>query len=60
VLPKIAGVPAVKGIGDKGMDAASKRWIPDLSDPNNVILNDEFWGEHFVAVDKRFKEWILT
>jgi putative spermidine/putrescine transport system substrate-binding protein len=42
------------------MDAASKRWIPDLTNPNNVILNDEYWGEHFIAVDKRFKEWILT
>jgi putative spermidine/putrescine transport system substrate-binding protein len=59
VLPKIAGVPAIKG-ADKGMDAASKRWIPDLTNPNNVILNDEYWGEHFIAVDKRFKEWILT
>jgi putative spermidine/putrescine transport system substrate-binding protein len=59
VLPKIAGVPAIKG-ADKGMDPAAKRWIPDLTNPNNVILNDEYWGEHFVAVDKRFKEWILT
>lgn len=59
LLPKITGIPAVKGV-EKQLDADARKWMPDMSKPQNILLNDEYWGEHFISVDKRFKEWILT
>lgn len=42
------------------LDEKVQRWIPDSNNPRNVITDDEYWADHFVELDKRFKEWILT
>ncbi|SHI03167.1 ABC transporter substrate-binding protein [Pollutimonas bauzanensis] len=56
---KLGLAPVVAG-AEKLMKEASRRWLPDLNNPNNVFVDDEYWGKHYVELDKRFKEWILT
>lgn len=38
----------------------AKRWMPDLSDPQNVVMNDAWWGDNYDELQKRFSEWLLT
>lgn len=54
------GLPsAVKGV-DKMMDSSARRWVADLSAPQNLFLSDEYWADHYIKLDRRFKEWALT
>ena len=41
-----------------GEDA--RKWMGNVDNPNNAILNDEFWADKFESVTRRFKEWVLT
>ncbi|RWB69910.1 ABC transporter substrate-binding protein [Mesorhizobium sp.] len=34
--------------------------LPDLSNPNNVLMNDTWWADHQIELDRRFKEWLAT
>ncbi|MHB0773870.1 ABC transporter substrate-binding protein [Bradyrhizobium sp. 1.29L] len=56
---KTAGIPSAKGAKEL-MDQEAKRWSADLDNPKNVITDNQYWGDHFVELDKRFKEWLLT
>ncbi|MCK1688606.1 ABC transporter substrate-binding protein [Bradyrhizobium sp. 145] len=57
---KLYVIPVTKG-AETGLSDEARRWIPEMSSiSKNVFVSDDYWREHFVAVDKRFKEWILT
>jgi putative spermidine/putrescine transport system substrate-binding protein len=56
---KGAAFSAVKGL-DKLINPEVRRFMPDLNSPKHVIYNAEYWADHFAALDRRFKEWILT
>ncbi|UVO30473.1 ABC transporter substrate-binding protein [Bradyrhizobium arachidis] len=57
---KLYVIPVTKG-AETRLSEEARRWIPDTSNNSkNVFVSDEYWRDHFVAVDKRFKEWILT
>lgn len=34
--------------------------IPDMNDPNSVVINDAWWGKHYDSLQRRFTEWMLT
>jgi len=55
---KLGLAPVVQG-AETLMKESSRKWLPDVSNPNNVFVNDEYWGAHYAELDKRFKEWIL-
>ena len=38
----------------------SKDYLPDLSNGKNVIVNAEWWSSNYVAVQKRYAEWMLS
>ena len=38
----------------------TRKWFPNLENPNSIILNDNFWAERFDVVGRRFKEWVLA
>lgn len=38
----------------------ARRWLPDFTNPRSIRIDDEYWQDRFVALDRRFKEWILT
>lgn len=40
------------------LTAEARKWQPDMSSPNNLITNSEYWAENNEAVSIRFKEWI--
>ena len=50
--------PAFK-VADDLISEEARRWRADVTDPNSLVLNDAYWGDHFEEVNKRFKEWIL-
>ena len=51
--------PAFKG-AESLISEEARTWKADLTNPNSVFVNDEYWGEHFDELNKRYKEWILT
>ncbi|MCK1520113.1 extracellular solute-binding protein [Bradyrhizobium sp. 17] len=56
---KLGAIPVTKG-AEQQLNQQARRWLPDPNNPKNVLINDEYWADHFVELDKRFKEWILT
>lgn len=54
---KLGLFPVTRGALDR-VSAAARAWLPDI-ETSTVRLDDEYWRDHFVAADKRFKEWIL-
>lgn len=56
---KLAVMPVTKGAESK-ISEETRRWMADFTNPKNIFVNDEYWRDHFVELDKRFKEWILT
>lgn len=37
----------------------SKKWVADMKNPQNIILNDEWWQPRFEELQGRFREWLL-
>lgn len=42
------------------LSAETRKWMPDMNNPNNLILSGAYWADNLDAVSRRFKEWILT
>lgn len=42
------------------LDEKAKKELPDLKDPNHVIMDVKWWGENYKNIEPRFKEFILT
>ena len=42
------------------VQAEARRYMPDATNPNNVIVNDAWWADNYDALQKRFTEWMLT
>lgn len=42
------------------MSEAAQQWLPDLTKPENVILDDAWWADNFEDVTREFKEWVLV
>lgn len=38
----------------------SKDYLPDLGSGKNVIVNAEWWGANYTAVQKRYSEWMIS
>lgn len=36
-----------------------RRRQPELTDPNTILLDAEWWGENLDKAEQRFKEWLL-
>jgi putative spermidine/putrescine transport system substrate-binding protein len=47
----------------KAMDMVtpeSRKWLPDIKNPRNAVMDDKWWQQNFVSLQKRFDEWLLT
>ncbi|MCP3419870.1 ABC transporter substrate-binding protein [Bradyrhizobium brasilense] len=42
------------------LSVEARKWQPDLSNPNNLVVNSEYWAGNFEAVTSRFKAWVLS
>ena len=38
----------------------ARQRMPDMKDPNSIIINDIWWGENYDVLQRRFTEWMLT
>ena len=38
----------------------AKAYLPDLNNGKNAIVNAEWWGANYTAVQKRYAEWMLS
>jgi len=59
MVEKLSIISVTKGVAEKASPAARK-WVPNLNNPKSIVVNDRYWADKFIEVDKRFKEWILT
>lgn len=42
------------------ISSEDRKWLPDLNNPNNLVVNSAYWADHFEVVSRRFKEWMLS
>lgn len=42
------------------ISADTRKWMPDMKNKNNVIMDDLWWQKNYTALQKRFSEWQLT
>ncbi|MCA8966276.1 MAG: ABC transporter substrate-binding protein [Planctomycetes bacterium] len=38
----------------------TRKWLPDMSNPMNVVMDDLWWQQNFADLQKRYSEWLLT
>jgi putative spermidine/putrescine transport system substrate-binding protein len=48
----VSAVDAVKAGGGK--------FLPDLNNGKNVVINAQWWGDNYTAVQKRYAEWMIS
>lgn len=42
------------------LSAAARKWLPDMNNPNNLIINNAYWADSYDSVSRRLKEWIMS
>lgn len=49
----LASLNAIKASSDS-------KFLPDLNNGRNVIINAQWWGDNYTAVQKRYSEWMIS
>ena len=42
------------------LSAESRKWLPDMNNPKNGLINDLYWADNYDRLTRRFKEWSLS
>ncbi|UPJ79332.1 ABC transporter substrate-binding protein [Bradyrhizobium sp. 183] len=42
------------------LSGEARKWLPDLNNPANHVIDDDYWADNFEAINLRFQEWLLT
>ncbi|WP_128971603.1 ABC transporter substrate-binding protein [Bradyrhizobium tropiciagri] len=42
------------------LSTEARNWQPDLSNPNSVMINSQYWADNMEGAARRFKEWIMA
>ncbi|KGT72977.1 hypothetical protein MA20_47100 [Bradyrhizobium japonicum] len=37
-----------------------QKWQPDPENSNDLMIDDKYWADNLEAINRRFKEWLLT
>jgi len=45
---------------DQVKASPSKDYLPDLNNGKNVIVDSQWWGENYTAIQKRYAEWMIS
>ncbi|WP_102224761.1 ABC transporter substrate-binding protein [Acidimangrovimonas sediminis] len=53
-------VPNVQSVLDDIKASSEGGYLPDLGNGKNVIINAEWWGDNFDAVQRRYSEWMIS
>lgn len=46
-----------KGLAEASPEA--RKFMPDLQNPANAVVNDQWWSENYGPLQRRFTEWLL-
>lgn len=38
----------------------ARKWLPDMTSDQNLIMDDMWWAGNFEKLSRRFKEWVLS
>lgn len=58
VMERLANTPVSRAAVPL-LSEEARKWLPNMENPNNVVLDDAWWAENFEEVTRRFKEWML-
>lgn len=42
------------------LSADVRKWLPDMNNSENLIINDAYWADNYETVSRRFQEWLLS
>ncbi|MFI5015234.1 MAG: ABC transporter substrate-binding protein [Hyphomicrobiales bacterium] len=42
------------------VSAETQKWMPDMKNPRNAVMDDKWWQQNYTTLQKRFDEWLLT
>ena len=42
------------------LSAETRKWLPDMTSDQNLIMNELWWSDNFEKLSRQFKEWVLT
>lgn len=42
------------------LSSETHKWLPDMHNPNNLFMNDQYWGDNYDVIYRRFKEWMMS
>lgn len=42
------------------VDPATRKWLPNIADPDNLFIDATWWDSRIEELNTRFKEWLLT
>ena len=42
------------------VDPEVRKFFPDVDSPNNANLSIDYWADHQMELEKRYKEWLIT
>ncbi|MHB0773041.1 ABC transporter substrate-binding protein [Bradyrhizobium sp. 1.29L] len=59
VMDRLGYVPVSKKAAPM-LSAEARKWQPDLSNPNCLFIDAEYWAHNFDTVSRRFMEWWLA
>lgn len=44
--------------GQQMLSPDAKKWQPDLSNPNHLVSNEQYWADNYESVNRRFQDWL--
>jgi len=53
-------LPNTQAAMEQVKSSPNKAYLPDLGNGKNVIVNAEWWGANYAAVQKRYAEWMIS
>lgn len=59
-LCNLVGLTPVSKRAATMLSPEARKWQPHLNNPNNVVINGDYWADHYEAVNHRFLQWLLT
>jgi putative spermidine/putrescine transport system substrate-binding protein len=42
------------------LSPATRKWLPDMTSDQNLIMDEWWWSDNFEKLSRRFKEWELS
>lgn len=57
---EVVGLTPVSKKAATMLPTEARKWQPQLSNPNNVFIDGDYWADRYEAVNHRFLQWLLA